>query len=292
MIIVQLIIGIVSALGIGFILADIFNLPSLKATKAARNVGKTGNKKTSALEIYLGGFAEELSHKIKLNEWKRNDLERELTAAGMKETTPELFICNALVRAVAIGIFAIPAFFIFKLLSFIIIAFAVFVYFKETKGITGIIKKKQSRIEAEMPRFVLTVNNQLKNGNRDVIDILESYKSTAGEDLAAELEITTVQMRSGNDKEAIKQLQSRLNMDSMNQVADRIISVLDGHYNDAAWELLASDFTKKQKENLNMQANKVPRKMRKCSMALLFCFILIYVAVLGQILMSSLGNLF
>lgn len=51
-------------------------------------------------------------------------------------------------------------------------------------------------------------------------------------------------------------------------------------------------FADYQREQLKSQANSVPRKVRKLSMALLFCFILIYVAVLGQVLLTSMGTLF
>ena len=43
-------------------------------------------------------------------------------------------------------------------------------------------------------------------------------------------------------------------------------------------------FSDYQRQLLRAQANAVPRKVRKLSMALLCCFMLIYVAVIGQVL--------
>ena len=42
---------------------------------------------------------------------------------------------------------------------------------------------------------------------------------------------------------------------------------------------------------LRQQANAVPRKVKKLSMALMFCFMLIYVAVIGYVLVTSLGSI-
>ena len=58
------------------------------------------------------------------------------------------------------------------------------------------------------------------------------------------------------------------------------------------WATTSMKFADYQREQLKSQANAVPRKVRKLSMALLFCFILIYVAVLGQVLLTSMGTLF
>ncbi len=47
MIILQILIGLFFAVGIGYILADLLKVPSMKATKAASNLGHKGDKKTS-----------------------------------------------------------------------------------------------------------------------------------------------------------------------------------------------------------------------------------------------------
>ena len=52
MIILQIFIGLFAAVGIGCILADLMKVPTMKASKAANNLGKKGDKKTSIIEIY------------------------------------------------------------------------------------------------------------------------------------------------------------------------------------------------------------------------------------------------
>lgn len=115
MIIIQLFIGIIFALGIGCILFDVFKVPSMKASRATHSLGRKGDKKVSNIKLFLEGFAAELAPKLKLNEWKKHELEEDLRAAGMGEITPELFVARAATKALFIGMFAIPAFFIFKI---------------------------------------------------------------------------------------------------------------------------------------------------------------------------------
>ena len=72
MIILQIFIGLFAAVGIGCILADLMKVPTMKASKAANNLGKKGDKKTSIIEIYLKELA------TKLNEYKKAQLEADL----------------------------------------------------------------------------------------------------------------------------------------------------------------------------------------------------------------------
>ena len=57
MIVLQIIIGVIAAVGVGFLLADFMKIPSLKASKAANSVGRKGKKKTGVIELYRRDFA-------------------------------------------------------------------------------------------------------------------------------------------------------------------------------------------------------------------------------------------
>ena len=86
MIILQIFIGLFAAVGIGCILADLMKVPTMKASKAANNLGKKGDKKTSIIEIYLKEFATKLSEKLKLNEYKKAQLEADLRSSRGSDT--------------------------------------------------------------------------------------------------------------------------------------------------------------------------------------------------------------
>lgn len=48
MIVLQIIIGVIAAVGVGFLLADLMKIPSLKASKAANSVGRKGKKRRAS----------------------------------------------------------------------------------------------------------------------------------------------------------------------------------------------------------------------------------------------------
>ena len=73
----------------------------------------------------------------------------------------------------------------------------------------------------------------------------------------------------------------------------RGLAALDrGDNNVVYWGQLVIKFSDYQRQALKQQANAVPRKVRRLSMALMFCFMLIYVAVIGQVLLTSLMEMF
>ena len=68
-------------------------------------------------------------------------------------------------------------------------------------------------------------------------------------------------------------------------------SVINGSDTAVYWGTLVLKFSDFQRQNLKAEANKAPKRVRRLSMVLLICFMLIYVVVIGQVLISSLGGL-
>ena len=290
MFILQICIGVLTAIGLAFVLADVYHLPTLKARKATNNLGKKGEKKVGMIEIYLKDFSAFLSKKLKLNEYKRAQLAADLKTAGM-EITPEAYVADAITKALAVAVFAVPVFFLFKLLSLVVLFIAVIVYFKEYQAVSVKIKSRRQKIEYELPRFVSSIEKTMQH-NRSVVYILESYKDTAGEELKAELEITIAEMRSGNVEIALTRLENRIGSTMMSDITRGLAALDRGDNNVVYWGQLVIKFADYQRQNLKQQANAVPRKVRRLSMALMFCFLMIYVAVIGQVLLTSLAELF
>jgi len=290
MIILQLIIGISFSVGIGFILADLMKIPSLKASKAANSLGRKGNKKTSAVELYMRDFSQKISEKLKLNEYKRANLVIDLRTANM-DITPEQYIADAIVKALLIGIFALPVFFISKIFGFVVLGLAIFVYITESKKVTRKIKKKRADIEYELPRLVGHIE-KLLNHSRDIIYILESYIPIARPELKEELLITIAEMRSsGNIRESLEALDNRIGSSWLSEVVHGLETVENSADTSALWASLLIKFKELQRLNLKAEANAIPRKVKKLSMALMLCFLLIYIAVIGQVLISSLSGI-
>ena len=90
----QAIIGVLCGIGLFFVIADLKHIPYVKTSKAVENISKKKKDKTSTLDIWLKGIATGLSKKIKLNEFKRSQLESDLKTAKI-DITPEMFKANA-----------------------------------------------------------------------------------------------------------------------------------------------------------------------------------------------------
>lgn len=286
----QAIIGMLCGIGLFLVLVDVYKIPYMKTSKAVKSLSSKQKVKTSGLDVWLGNLASWLSKRIKINEFKRVQLEADLQTAQI-EITPEMFKANAIVKALLIGVFAIPVLFIFPLLCPVIIFLAIFLYSREMKSIGNRIKEKRQKIENELPRLVFTIEKTLTH-NRDVLYMLESYEKNAGPEMKHELGITIADMKSGNYEAAITRLEARVGSSMMSDVCRGLIGILRGDDNGLYWTSLSLKFNDIQRQQLRLEAQKVPRKVKRLSMCLLICFMLIYVVVILQQIMDSIGVLF
>lgn len=286
----QAIVGVLCAIGLYYVLADVYKIPYYKTSKAVESLSKRQKEKKSSLDIWLSGLAEWLSKHLKLNEFKRAQLEADLKTAQM-DITPEMFKANCIVKACLIGVFAIPVAFIFPLLVPVVLFLAVFLYRMESKSVGKRIRAKREKIEYELPRLVSNIEKTLAH-NRDVLYMLESYAPNAGPELKHELDITVADMKSGNYEGAITRLESRVGSSMMSDVCRGLIGILRGDDNRMYWATLALKFNDTARQQLRLRAQKVPKKVKRLSMCLLICFMLIYVVVILEQIMSSIGVLF
>ena len=286
----QVIIGALFGIGLFFILADVYAIPYYKTSKAVESLSKLQKEKTSGLDLWLGGIAGWLADRLPMDPFKRSQLEADLRTAQM-DVTPEMFRANAIVKAMLVGIMAIPMAFIFPLLCPVVLFLAVFLYNMEIKSVSKRIQGKRAKIEYELPRLVFNIEKTLKH-NRDVLYMLESYSKTAGPEMKHELDITAADMRSGNYEAAITRLESRVGSSMMSDVCRGLIGVLRGDDTEMYWASLAIKFSDAQRQQLRIQAQQVPRKVKRLSMCLLICFMLIYVVVILAQIVNSLGVLF
>lgn len=286
----QAIIGILCGIGLFFVLVDAYGIPYMKTSQAVKSLSSKQKNKTSGLDVWLGNLAGWLSKKIKINEFKKAQLEADLRTAQM-DITPEMFKANAIVKALLIGVFAIPMIFIFPILCPVVLFLAFFLYRRELKSVSFRIKEKREKIEYELPRLVFTIEKTLKH-NRDVLYMLENYEKNAGPEMKHELGITVADMKSGNYEAAITRMESRVGSSMMSDVCRGLIGIMRGDDNGLYWTSLSLKFNDIQRQKLRMEAQKVPRKVKRLSMCLLVCFMLIYVVVILEQIMSSIGVLF
>lgn len=286
----QILVGILFGTGLFFILADAFSIPYYKTSKAVASISKLQKEKASALELWFKDIATWLAKVLPMNPFKKSQLESDLRTAQM-DISPEMFRANAIVKAMLVGVMVIPTAFIFPLLCPVVLFLAVFLYMLEIKSVSKRIQGKRTKIEYELPRLVFNIEKTLKH-SRDVLYMLESYAKTAGPELKHELGITAADMRSGNYEAAITRMESRVGSSMMSDVCRGLIGILRGDDTQMYWASLAIKFSDAQRQQLRIQAQKVPRKVKRLSMCLLVCFMMIYVVVILSQIVNSLGVLF
>ncbi|MEG1579374.1 MAG: secretion protein F, partial [Oscillospiraceae bacterium] len=257
------------------------------------SVVRKEKKAAKSVETYLLGFAVKLSKFIRMDEFKRIRMKNVLDAAGLA-MTPEVYGAYAFVKSGAILLGIIPCLLVFPLLSPLLVFLAIMVYFKETKRADEQLKAKRDQIERELPRFVATVEQELK-ASRDVLSILERFKGSssagyasnhplrgakkhAGESFAAELDIVTADMRSSSYEAALTRFEARLNSPMLSDVVRGLIGVLRGDDGGMYFQMLAHDMKQLELQRLKAEALKIPPKIRVFSFVMLMCFLFTYLA--------------
>lgn len=290
MLLLIIIFGILLALGLFFIIADILRLPSLATQKAMLSASKEGNKKAKSIDALLIGWAVRLAKYIPIDEYKRNRMKNTLNASGIN-MTPEEYMASAILKSALIALGIIPCLIILPLLAPIIVFISILIYFKEIQKADEELKEKRDRIERELPRFVATITQELK-ASRDVVSILENFKKNAGVDFANELDILTADMRSSSYEAALTRFEARINSPMLSDITRGLIGVLRGDDGSMYFQMLSHDMKQLELQRLKAQAMKIPPKIRVFSFVMLMCFLMTYMSIIVYEIINSLSGMF
>lgn len=286
----KVIVGILTGVAAYFILADLFKLPYVRTSRAVSNLAKKQQTKTSSLDVWLGNLASFLAKHLPMNEFKRQELAADLKTAQM-DISPEMYKANAIVKALLIGVFAIPVYFLFPILSSVILFLAFVLYRMNIRSVKVKIGSKRAKIEADLPRLVTTIEKKLKY-QRSIMDILSDFARNARPELKHELEITIADIHSGNEESAINRLESRVGSPMMSDVCRGFVTLIHGDVAENYWYTIAMKFADINRQRLKAEAAKVPKKVKRLSMCMLICFMLMYVVVIVAQIMNSVGVMF
>ena len=167
-----------------------------------------------------------LARHITLDEYRKRRMGNILKAAGMG-MTPEVHAASCIVKA---GVTAIPHSALFTVPASCDTSTGFCsggCLFQRIQRPEERLKEKRDRVEQELPRFVATIEQDLKN-SRDVLSILENFKKNTSDTLRAELDILTADMRSGSYEAALTRFEARMNSPMLSDVVRGLIGVLRG----------------------------------------------------------------
>ena len=290
MVVLIVLFGASLGTGLFFLTADLLRLPYLKTSKAMINTGREKKTAAKTAETYLLTVAVKLAPYIRMDEYKKGRLKNILKASGLN-MEPEVYQAFALAKAGAVLLSVIPAIFVFPLLSIIVVFLSVMIYFQEINRADELLAAKRGTIESELPRFVSTIEQELKN-SRDILSIVENYKKNAGEQFAWELDILVADMRSSSYESALTRFEARLNSPMLSDVVRGLISVLRGDDGAMYFQMLAHDFKQMELQRLKKEAQKIPPKIRVFSFVMLMCFLATYLVIIAMEIIKSLGTMF
>lgn len=280
---------ILISIGLYLILADKFKIATLKKSKYLVNINKVDKKKnTKSLDVLLLEQASRIDKYIQLDEYKRDRLAMNLKSAHIS-ISPETYIADVYLKTGIVLILAIPSFFISSVISIFFLVIAVVVYYITYNRVNEILKKNKNSIEIELPRFAMTIEQELSL-TRDIVDILERYRKNSNSKLGHELEITLADMRSGSYEEALKRFEMRIGSSSLSEIIRGLIGILNGNDETEYFKMLSKDLRDLEYQRLRGIALKRPSKVKKYSAAMLFCLMLIYGVVLFYQIINGLSG--
>lgn len=267
------------------------DIPTSRTSKMMMLAKKQrGTKNEQLLDVYLTKVAKLFAPYLRLDRLKRNKLQAALTIAGL-ELTPEVYTARAWVTAGAVGLCALPMALLMPLFVPVLIGTAVALWFSTYYAAFDFVKKRRKLIEAEIPRFALTIGQNLEN-DRDVLKILTSYRRVAGRDFGTELDQTIADMKTGNYENALIRFETRIGSPMLSDVVRGLVGVLRGDDQRMYFKMICFDMRQIEQNNLKKEAAKRPKKIQRYSMMMLICIMIIYLVVLCTEVLSSLGAFF
>lgn len=269
----------------------IVDVPTSKTSRMMMLARKQqGVKPEQLLDVYITRIARLFERWLKMDKMKRNKLQSALTIAGIA-LTPEVYTLKAYVKAGLVALSALPMAFIMPLFVPVLIGLAVALWFSSYYAAFDFVKKRRKIIEAEIPRFALSIGQSLES-DRDVLKILTSYRRVAGKDFGAELDQTIADMKTGNYENALLRFETRIGSPMLSDVTRGLIGVLRGDDQRMYFKMICFDMRQIEQANLKKEAAKRPKKIQRYSMLMLVCIMIIYLVVLCTEVLSSLGAFF
>ncbi len=267
------------------------DVPTAKTSKMMLMAKKqTGQGDENLFDVYLIKIAEKLGPVLRLDPIKRNKLDLALHIAGIK-LTPESYTMKAFLMALLTLFAGLFLLLFIPMLGFGVMALSVVMWFSTYHQVFDIVKKRKKLIEAELPRFAVSIQQGLST-DRDVLKLLISYRRIAGPNLGQELDTTIADMKTGNYENALLHLQNRVGSTMLSDIVRGLIGTLRGDDQQMYFKMLVFDMRQIEQNNLRKEAAKRPKQMQKYSMMMLFCILLIYVVVLSVEVVGSLSGFF
>lgn len=286
----NIIAGVLAGCGLFFIFCDLFRVPTYKTTQTMIGAERQFRTKESRINSTLDDVAKKIASWLRLRDHKKAQLQANLNTARM-DITPEMFVATCIVKAGVVALLSIPLFPIFPIGGLVFLAGAFVYYLLLLDELKKKVHNHRTELEFELTRMIFTIERTLQH-DRNVILMLQNYREIAGPEMQQELDITIADMLSGNHEQAISRLEIRVGSIMMSDVCRGLISVIRGDDTTTYWTTLQQKFMEHQRSILRAKAEKIPQRVGRLSMVLLFAFMALWLGALILQMVQAFSELF
>ncbi len=258
--------GALFAAGAYSVISYILRLPSGKAARAIAGIhGRPGI--AEKLQRSLKPLANLLDRLFPMSGYREKRVQADFSQLKI-EQTPQEFMADEKAKALLLGLLGIL--FIplglpwFTLLTAMI---GLLSYSRSMQSIRKRVQKLNREIELELPRLVETLNFTFME-NRDLISVFEKYRKVAGKALGEELDRLLLDMKTGSQEKALKEMDARLNIPSFSALTAVLCGVHKGVDQRTSLLVLEQDLRVAERERMRRDMESSPKRVKTA------CFIL------------------
>jgi hypothetical protein len=277
---------ILFAAGLFFLTSHILRLPSRKSVKAIAGIhGKPGM--TERLQQAIHPLAALLARVFPMSSYREKRMRADFERLGMM-LMPKEYAASELAKALLLGLtglifipLGLPW---FALLTGML---GLISYFRSMQSIRKRVQQLDREIEAEMPRLVETLNLYFQE-NRDLIGVFEKYRLVSGEALGGELDRLILDLKTGNQERALKEMDSRLNLPSFSALTAALCGVHKGIDQRTSLLVLEQDLRTSERERLRREMETGEKRVKTASFILTILMIALFMIPIVLLILRNL----
>ena len=277
--------------GLFAIFSDVLGLPPIATAKGIKIAVKTRQSIVdSILTVVVMPIVKIVSPFIIIAEYKEKRMAKQLVRAGIPLTPKEYYARSLVVAILSTVIAYVLLSFAVKSMVFISFIFGIVMFFHFQSEIKDKLKAKDRLIEAELPKFIRAIVQGLRT-EKDIIKLLETYQTIAGEGLRYDIEVLIMDLKSGNFEEGMTEFEKRLGNSYVSRLAKALIAVNRGDDQSSMLNYLLSDMGLLAKEMMQRELNKRPGRVKMLVIPIVLVAVVALFYVIGANLFSSLGGI-
>ena len=219
---------------------------------------------------------------------RREFIQQKLTRAGYKVKAEE-FYAGVILRVIGVYML-IPLFILLyiKVAAAATIILGVGLYYKWIGEPDARLKHITAEISDELPRFVSVLNYSMAT-DRDLVRTINRYIKIAKPALKNELELLLLEMKAGNNAEALRRFDERIGLQQLSAFVSGLIDAGRGIDQKTFFYLMEENMKQFFIENRKKELSRRPLKVKKAIISVGLCMFLLYLVPICMQLINGLS---